>query len=169
MTKKLLGSVNALLKDLLKVWHQSVLVSICLLFFFFCIFFEVVLGIIYMNVALETVLQLGLSDGDWVQGCGITKDDEDNKEEKGCCWAPKHHSDTFSEDVQGRNLVIPSGGGIDSCQYNKRILYYKSMHMYHIHSQLSVKVVEWHVALEQLVCECFISINQQKKLIVARA
>ena len=122
-----------------------------------------------MNVALETVLQLGLSDGDWVQGCGITKDDEDNKEEKGCCWAPKHHSDTFSEDVQGRNLVIPSGGGIDSCQYNKRILYYKSMHMYHIHSQLSVKVVEWHVALEQLVCECFISINQQKKLIVARA
>ena len=164
MTKKLLGSVNALLKDLLKVWHQSVLVSICLFFFFL----EVVLGIIYMNVALETVLQLGLSDGDRVQGCGITKDDEDNKEEKGCCWAPKHHFDTFSEDVQGRNLVIPSGGGTNSCQYNKRILYHKSMHMYHIHPQLSVKVVEWHVALEQLVCECFISINQQKKLIVAR-
>ena len=122
MTKKLLGSVNALLKDLLKVWHQSVLVSICLFFLFF---FEVVLGIIYMNAVLETVLQLGLSDGDWVQGCRITKDDEDNEEEKRCCWAPKHHSDTFSEDVQGRNLVIPSGGGTDSCQYNKSILYYK--------------------------------------------
>ena len=38
-----------------------------------------------MHAILETVLQLGLSDGDLVQGCGITKDDEDNEEEKGYC------------------------------------------------------------------------------------
>lgn len=52
-----------------------------------------------------TVLQPGLSNSCTAKW-RVAEDDKDKEEEEsGICWNPKHHSITFSENVQGRDLV----------------------------------------------------------------
>lgn len=58
---------------------------------------------------LCAVLQLGLRYSDRRQWNGIFEDDNDKEEEKGFSSAPKYHTVSLPENVEGRKLVTARG------------------------------------------------------------